>query len=182
MMMLDVYYHLHTLVDSALRQVAVVHTRGSLSGVHDVIQCCDWLMQINITSYRSRGMTYVISHAFGFTLNGCGTQLAIQNRFCSTVSHIVQRGINSQLGDCKSGVQKPRSAYVNQGVQAVVYTDHHHHVFSSCSLQLYLWLWLRLWLWLWFEMLGFLFLVYQLVRWFCRLKSMFFIWLLKTKF
>ena len=44
MMMLDVYYHLHTLVDSALRVVVVVHGRHSLFAVYDVIQCSDWLI------------------------------------------------------------------------------------------------------------------------------------------
>ena len=44
MMMYDVYMHTHTPVDSALRQVENVHSRYSLVEVHDVIQCCDWLM------------------------------------------------------------------------------------------------------------------------------------------
>ena len=44
MMMYDVYMHTHTPVDSALRQVVDVHNRYSLVGVHDVKQCCDWLM------------------------------------------------------------------------------------------------------------------------------------------
>ena len=65
MMILDVYYPTHTPVDSALRQVAVVDICRCLVGVYDVIQCSDWLMCVMITSYRSRGLAYVISHAYG---------------------------------------------------------------------------------------------------------------------
>ena len=52
-------------VDSALRPVHRVHSRNFLSRVNDVIQYRDWLLQIDITSYKSRGLTYVVSHAFG---------------------------------------------------------------------------------------------------------------------
>ena len=58
MMMFDVSLSTHTPVDSALRVVANVHHRHSLVGVHDVIQCSDWLMLVTITSYKSRGLTY----------------------------------------------------------------------------------------------------------------------------
>ena len=70
MMMFDVYIYTHTPVDSALRVVASVHSSRSLVGVYDVIQCSDWLIQVNITSFKSRGLTYVISHAYGYTLHG----------------------------------------------------------------------------------------------------------------
>ena len=60
-------------VDSALRVVADVHHGHSLVGVHDVIQCSDWLMRVTITSYKSRGLTYVISRAYGYTLHDYGT-------------------------------------------------------------------------------------------------------------
>ena len=73
MMILAIYHHPHTPVDLALRPVAGVDRSHSLVGVHDVIQCTDWLIQVTITSFRSHGLTYVISHAYGYTLHGYGT-------------------------------------------------------------------------------------------------------------
>ena len=73
MMMFDVSLSTHTPVDSVLRVVVNVHTRCSLVGVDDVTQCRDWLTSVKITSYKSRGLTYVISHAYGYTLHGYGT-------------------------------------------------------------------------------------------------------------
>ena len=53
-----------------------VQTRSCcLFKVHDVIQCTDWLT--HVTSHKSRGLAYVISHAYGYTLHGLGIYLKI---------------------------------------------------------------------------------------------------------
>ena len=54
--------------------------------------------------------------------------------FCSTVFDIVERGVSSLLGDCKSDDQTPRSAYVRSRAEGGVGPYDHHLVFSSCSL------------------------------------------------
>ena len=52
-----------------------------------------------------------------------------------------KNGTGKELGDCKCGAQTPESGHVNEGAWAVVDTEYHHHVLSSCGLWLCLWLW-----------------------------------------
>ena len=129
MMILDVYIHTHSPVDSALRAVAAVYIRSSLVGVHDVIQCGDWLIRL----HHSR---YVVRYTSSVMPTGTRPRYLVSylEQVSSTVFHTVQRGINSQLSDCKSSDQKPRSAFVNRAVCVYVDTEYHHHMLRSRSL------------------------------------------------
>ena len=170
-MMLDVYYPTHTLMIShrplytrSIHTLAVFGMDTMTS--HKALTGQRWL----------RHRDHVVWHTSSVVPTGTRCMAEVLSQLLRTGLQVklfilFKEAIITYLGLAVLDQQTAGPSADHESVCAVVDTDHHHHVFSSCSLQLYLWLCLWLWLCLRFKMLSFWFLVYQLVRWFCRLKS-----------
>ena len=107
MMIVVVYYYIHTLVNSTPRPCS---SCGPKPPPFRGLWCNSmvWLANlprayaIQITSFG-----YVFSHACGCTLRSCTTWLWFKLGVCSAVSHILGNRFSSRMGDCKRGRRKP---------------------------------------------------------------------------